>query len=1040
MLNRRIVGAAVALVALGVLLATMMPGPALGESADYVAGFAGLDPFPPLSHFLWGYVIRILNVLPGPSLAWWGNLFSVLCGAAVVYLVFYLVTEIPHRCTREETEATFDPGKAALLSGLVAAGLTLTAIPFWIVATRAHPATFDLLWLLGMATWLLLIARGGRSARWLYLWVAVYAAGVTEYATMIIAAPVFAVVVLGLMWKQGWLRLRVVAVCLVCFIVPLFLYGLYAWEYMRTGAFSWRGFSNYWWSLWFVWRDQYRAIAKSVPQVGWLLLFTTVLVPAIAIFYPKARCREGRIAYSIFLHLVLSAVALLVFLNARLAPWRLFRWRPLLVAPYLLCAVWAGYLAGYWWIVLGHPAGWKFRQSERLQRLWRLIYPLGLIGLVLVIGWRNLPEVVNPADRAVSWLGREISRRLRPGDWLITSGVMDNLVRLEAAERQIPIQVVSVPAYASRSYGRYVSSLFTNERLRVLAQIGLEPLLERWLDLEPGAAEHVVTVDNPDLLVALEVTPRPECCLYRGIRAAEGERWQELLHEHRRFWDTALPSAKRCGQESPLGQWYRRVLSKEANNFGVYLEDVGRPEEAAEAYRTARAFDTNNISALLNLFALKERVELADADQIQKEFELFLANLSARLRIWSLSYYYGYVRYPEAFADRGMAWALSGKARRAISDLERAMQLGAGSTVVQLALAQLYFQEEQLPASRDYYLKVLEQDPGNLAALLGLARIAMRQGDFDSARSYLERLEELGMAPGVVLMEKVALESLLGNKAGCKELLEKIVKLQPRNARAWAALAIIAQSEGDTDTVERCLAKLSEMNAAQYPSVRRVIGQVAAAEGRLDVARRHLEEVLRVRPFDREALEFLLQLDLRQRLRSAAEKHALQLLRVDPENYLGNMVLGGQYYLRGEYALAESCFRTAVEKRRTDWALNELAWTLHRLGRDKEALPLVQEALQVNSDNVMAWDTLGSVLMELGRLEEADSALRKCIQMRPDDPVVLLHIAQLRAAQGRSAEALKMAESLLLRGNEMPAELYQEARDLARRLRRLSAG
>jgi len=1036
-MNSRLAGSIVAgAVAFGLLLATMMPGAAPGDSANYLAGFAGLDPFPPMSHFLWGYLVRLLQWLPGPTLAWWANLLSVLCGAGCVALLFYLVSRIPHVLSREESEAYFDRNRAGLLSAAVASGLALTAVPFWLVGTRAHPALFDLLLLLGLAATLLVIAERARSPGWLYAWSALYGVAFTEYATMVVAAPLFASAVVWVMLRRGWLRFRGCLLCGLCFLAALSLYGVYAWQYMQTDAFHWRDFHTYLDSLWFVWRDQYRAIAKSVPRVGWLLLFMTVVLPAIMVFYPKSRAKEGRLSYSLFMHGVLSVVLLVVFLNTRLSPWRLLGWRPLLVAPYVLAAVWGGYLAGYWWVVLGHPADWKFRRSEFAERLVRRIFPVGVLAAVAILGVRNAPEAVVAAERSLADLGRDMALRMEDGAWVLTSGLLDNVIRLEAAARGKRINVISLPSYGSEAYGRYVASLFTNQRLRVLARIGVEPLLREWLKTDRSAGSRIASVENADLLGVAGLYPLPDCSLYRGATDITEVDAAAMLEAHRRWWRLTVPRAVVVGNSGDVrGRWYARVLSKEANNFGVFLEDAGMPEKAAEAYRVARKYDTNNISALLNLYALSRRQDLEDAEQVEKEFAALLENLPRKLRIWSLSYHYGYVRYPEAFVDRGLAWALSGKPRRAITDLERALQLGASATAVQLALGQLYFQEAELSASREAYLQVLEKDPENMGALLGLARIAMRQGDFDSARGYLDRLEELGLEPGVLLLERVALESLLGNRNRSRDLLRKLIKLQPRNAKAWAALAIIAQSEEDSDTVEQCLMRLSELNAAQYPSIRRVIGQLAAAQGKLDVARQHFEEVLRVRPGDQQALELLLTLDLHQRMRSAAEKHAAALLRADPDNYLGNMIMGGQHYLRREYALAESCFRTALRRRRTDWALNELAWTLHQLGRDREALPLAREALRLNRENAMAWDTLGTVLTALGHYEEADKALRESLRRRPDDAVVLLHVARLRWEEGRRREAQKLIESLLLRGNELPAELYEEVRDLARRLR-----
>ncbi|HIE11576.1 MAG TPA: DUF2723 domain-containing protein, partial [Kiritimatiellae bacterium] len=522
--------------ALILLVATLVPGPAVGESADYLAGFARLDPFPPMSHFLWGYIVVLLKYLPLKPLAWWGNMFSALCGAGVVCLVFLLTSQVPHDRSREEIEAAFDRRAVGILSGLFAAGLCLTSIPFWQVATRAHPAPFDLLILLGLLWMLVGISRLANPGRWLCLWALLYGTGMTEYATMIMLAPLVGVTVMWLLWRRHCLTLKQVVLVIGCGAAPLLLYAVYAWDYTLTKAFHWRGFHSFWDSLWFVWRDQYRAIAKSIPRVGWLLLFMVTVIPAIVVFYPKSRSKEGRIVYSIFMHLVLTGALLVLFLETRLSPWRLLGWRPLLVAPYVLGAAWGGYLAGYWWVVVAHPAAWKFRRVETLERVLYRWYPVLLAAGVAWLGWKNFPEAVSTTDRAIADLARDIVRRLDGRRWLLTSGGIDNAVRLAAAEQRVPLTIVSLRSAASEAYLEYVSCQFTNERLRVLARLGIEPLLEEWVKLEPEAAGKIASVTDPDILEAVGIRAVPACSLYRGMPPRVPVDVDRLLSEHRRFW------------------------------------------------------------------------------------------------------------------------------------------------------------------------------------------------------------------------------------------------------------------------------------------------------------------------------------------------------------------------------------------------------------------------------------------------------------------------------------------------------------------------
>ena len=60
--------------------ATASTVPYPGLSAALMAQHLGLDPFTPISHWLWGQICRTLAALPFGSVAYVLNRFSALCG------------------------------------------------------------------------------------------------------------------------------------------------------------------------------------------------------------------------------------------------------------------------------------------------------------------------------------------------------------------------------------------------------------------------------------------------------------------------------------------------------------------------------------------------------------------------------------------------------------------------------------------------------------------------------------------------------------------------------------------------------------------------------------------------------------------------------------------------------------------------------------------------------------------------------------------------------------------------------------------------
>jgi Flp pilus assembly protein TadD len=115
--------------------------------------------------------------------------------------------------------------------------------------------------------------------------------------------------------------------------------------------------------------------------------------------------------------------------------------------------------------------------------------------------------------------------------------------------------------------------------------------------------------------------------------------------------------------------------------------------------------------------------------------------------------------------------------------------------------------------------------------------------------------------------------------------------------------------------------------------------------------------------------------------------------------------------------------------------LNDLAWLLAKKGDYAQALPYVQESLELLPNNPNALDTLGYIQLGLGNTDQAETLLRQALSYQPNSPAILLHLALTLEAQGKKSQALQVAEPLLNRMHELSADDYADARQLVTRLR-----
>ena len=88
-------------------------------------------------------------------------------------------------------------------------------------------------------------------------------------------------------------------------------------------------------------------------------------------------------------------------------------------------------------------------------------------------------------------------------------------------------------------------------------------------------------------------------------------------------------------------------------------------------------------------------------------------------------------------------------------------------------------------------------------------------------------------------------------------------------------------------------------------------------------------------------------------------------------------------------------------------ALNYLGYSYADKGINlKEALSLVQQAVQLKPDSGYIVDSLGWVYFKMGRLEEALQTLKKAVNIVKDDPVLNEHLGDVYEAMGKYADAL----------------------------------
>lgn len=1005
-----------------------------GPSAGQVAGFVGVQAFPPTMHHLWGWLVTLLAAIPVGSLAVRVHLLNAVCAATSVGLLYAIMIRLPREPSFEQMTPPRWNRRMRLFAALFAAVALAVATPFWIAATRAHALPLSSALMLAGFYQLIRYGEEGRLFRF-YWAVALCSLGIVNYASMLLYMPIFGLVMLFYLFRFGELRLPTVLRAAGLGLSALLILVLAAWLYSRSPAYEWREFKHLGQVFWYMLRDQYVYVLKALPRVGWLTVALVSLLPWVAVFGMSITRRSitaGANFGTFLLAVIFTAVFVIVYLDWRISPWLLTRDQPLLISPYVLIAMWAGWVAAYWF---GFLMRWPGTVGIAGSRVWALV----AFGFLIFCGARNFSTASGQDGRIFANFAKQIVDRIGFRPYLLSFGYVDDLIALEAWQRGRHLSIINTRMGDSVAYRRYVASLFEEPRMKSLALVGLQPLIQEWFTRGKDVEKEVAIYDHGDIWLLAGRYPEPHGPLYEGRPPDSTPEPELLMEDNRQYWRSfADPAAAKSfpGTYHPAKLSVDRLLAvsaKSANNLGVAMEEHGRPDLAEECYRKALALNTNNISALVNLHALLHRQGRPEAEELAAAIESRIGRDDTRRYLWSLAYHQGHIRSPELYASRGWVWAMSGKPELAATDIRQALELGGPEQSLRLALATLDPAQDRGAATEEFFKEELKKNPQNVEAAFGLYRLAVSRGRLDEARLRLDYLSSLNVSSHVVRVEEALLDALEGRVEQAASALTQVIAERPDYARAWAAMVLISALRSDARALRDAVDATDKMRAVS-PGIRFLVANVALQQGELATAKRQLELLLQQDPRNAPALELLMRVLLAERDRAGAEALLDRLIAVDPRNAFGNYFLGAFQTLRGQYEMAESSYRVSLERRRTPEALNDLAYVLARQKRFKEALPLIEEALRLREAPPF-WHTYGYVLIGLERYEEAERALTKAATESAVHPDVLFSLARLYEKRGRFKEALEMAESAMPRIAELLKEDQDELRELIARLR-----
>lgn len=1050
-----LVGLGLALVAAVLFLTSSATYVYPGESAHLAALWNGLDvssfnQYPLMASFARGS----LN-----AIAWKSGILAVV----LLYAVFVFFTR--HRIGEEDMSD--HAVTASRIGGAVVAFVFMLTPAVREGASHIEPRLFDFMWAMLAFVFIALYARMPKWIAWLFVVLAAVTAGcgVADSPLALMLLPVYFV----LTWDVAAPRTRrpygVATAFLLLYLLAMFIYTPCAVG--DTTAYL----------------QAQKEIVKGYFQVkGWILVAALATLPLIVSMFAcrSSLNRESGMAQWLF-HLALTFVVVLTTATP-LSPSSLMHESGIFpVATSAFVALTAGYLAVYWWLLFKSA----FRGNESLddESLARFSRPIacvagGVLAIVVVVSCLlNLFAFDRNSGRFAADVAERILKEMGERTWLVTDGSIDDNLRF-AAKSVGPDKELNLISLVRDDDKEYIARLTElvkekklggerNDDLVLSLSLGVLPFVQDWLSSDPEIARQAAVYGAPDIWYSAKISPVPEFFLFGADpeRTADWSAWADL--------DKVLEAPKGWGsyqlwrEKDPLARKrleLRRYLGLVANDRGIWLQDRGKDDEAFKMYDLVLGtIDTDNICALINELEMSRTgysKAVAKKRDLETKFKAIVDNKNRRYKLWALGNYYGYIRDPEMFIRLGYNWARSGRPGEALQQVRRAIDFVSvdNRNALMNMMASLYAAEDDRNKSRATYEAVLAQDSNNHDALLGLMRLELLDGDTEKAAEYLEKATQLNGDDPRGFLELAMLHMMRNNLEESKKAVRKMTDADHGNLQAWSMLAMITIQQIDATKDEVEVKKLERQlrdeilvtmeKQARNPSdyylqtTRAFVLLRQGAEQR-KAARDAFAAAAKERPDIEATADIVLGLDISLDDKPEAESHAREVLRRNRKAPLANYVMGSLALQRGQTAEAESFLRRSVAAKKPPvLALNDLAEVLRRRKSFKEAETFARKAVTTDERLYVAWETLGSILMDAGGdLDEAEKCINKAVELskgsdgKEADVRMLVSLARVQLARGDKIHGKGTLRKVQSRVNELSdfeRDEFEELRKSAR--------
>ena len=336
-------------------------------------------------------------------------------------------------------------------------------------------------------------------------------------------------------------------------------------------------------------------------------------------------------------------------------------------------------------------------------------------------------------------------------------------------------------------------------------------------------------------------------------------------------------------------------------------------------------------------------------------------------------------KHPFGEVLRMQHWIYLGRTEEGIAGLQKLAEKYTDRSAIVMSLASVYLENQEIAQAKALAERVLEREPGNLAAMNTVAKCLAAMGEFQKAKEITyDAIHACGGNP--IIMNELAEQMKVWNESLIHQLKDKL-DMDPEDTEAAIELAWAYAQNEDTESAFQAAEKIDPQKEDPF-SYHNLMGKLYYNNEDYADALQHIEHVEKIiRELEEDAgekmkkrkkrLPEMLQIQgncmMQMGLHAQAKEKYHEALTMAPEDTELLSTMGRNLYAMGDYAYAEEILKRLLSVSPGSWyAEFLLALCLYHRRRDGEAYEAVDRALAKQGNDLSLYVLKMQILIRNG--------------------------------------------------------------------------